>query len=168
MIPSPAFYQDYFEYVIWADDLHLAAARQIPETEYLKERGFSFGSIHSVLRHEMGAMRVWLDRFEGIAQPVWLSDDKTIDSLAKIESLWHPLHARGRKFMASLTPEKLASTCTYANTKGQQFNLPLWGLAFHMCQHGYYHRSQINSMLKQAGAQPVSTEYYGWIHEKRV
>jgi uncharacterized damage-inducible protein DinB len=165
MIPSPQFYQHYFDYVIWADQRQLELVRQLPEAEYAKDRGFSFGSIHKILTHELSAQSVWLDRFEGV-EPVWLEQRPGLENLAAVDDVWPRIHERGRKFMATLTPQKLASNLNYSNMRGEKFSLPLWELIFHMCQHSYYHRSQLNSMIKLAGGKPKSVDFSTWVAER--
>ena len=165
MIPSPQFYQHYFQYVIWADKRQLELVSALPEADLCKDRGFSFGTIHKILVHELAAQSVWLDRFEGVA-PVWLVDDPRLATLAVVEQMWPKVHQRGVKYIASLTPGRLASNLDYSNTRGEKFSLPLWELIFHMCQHSYYHRSQLNSMIKQAGGKPRSVDYSTWVSER--
>ncbi|HEY7090002.1 MAG TPA: DinB family protein [Tepidisphaeraceae bacterium] len=165
MIPSPRFYQQYFEYVVWADKRQLELVRQLPEAEYMRDRGFSFGSIHKILTHELSAQSVWLDRFQG-AEPVWLEHKPGLETLAAVDDVWPRIHERGLKYMAALTPQKLAANLNYSNMRGEKFSLPLWELVFHMCQHSYYHRSQLNSMIKLAGGKPRSTDYATWVAER--
>jgi uncharacterized damage-inducible protein DinB len=165
MIPTPEFFRHYFEYVVWADRRQLDLVRELPEEEHCRERGFSFGSIHKVLTHELAAQSVWLDRFEGVP-PVWLMDDPRFGALSAVEQHWATVHERGRKYFAALTSDRLAANLTYTNLRGDRFTLPLWELMFHMCQHSYYHRSQLNSMIKQAGGTPKSVDYSIWAAER--
>jgi len=165
MIPPPEFFQHYFSYVIWGDLRQLEIVRQLPESEIERDRGFSFGSIRKVLAHEYAAQSVWLDRFEGM-QAVWLGEDAKLGMLAKIAELWPALHERGRRYMSTLTAERLASNLNYTNLRGDEFSLPLWEVIFHMCQHSYYHRGQLNSMIKMSGGKPKSVDYSTWVAER--
>lgn len=161
MIPTPEFYRHYFEYVIWADLQQLDPVRELPAKERFKDRGFSFGSIHNVLLHELAAQSVWLDRFEA-APPVWLMDDPQLSTLAAVDERWSAVHQRGRRYVDALTPQRLAADLTYTSLRGGTFTLPLWEAVFHMCQHSYYHRSQLNSMIQLAGGAPRSVDYSIW------
>jgi uncharacterized damage-inducible protein DinB len=165
MIPSPEFFQSYFRYVTWADNRQLELVRALPEAEVYKDRGFSFGTMHKVLVHEIAAQSVWLDRFEGVP-PVWLMDDPRLAKLEGVIEHWPALHARGVRYMNTLSAEKLAANLDYTLRSGDRFSLPLWELIFHMCQHSYYHRSQLNSMIKQAGGKPRSVDYSTWVSER--
>jgi uncharacterized damage-inducible protein DinB len=164
MIPSPEFFQSYFGYVIWADQRQLGIVRALPEAEWYKDRGFSFGTMHKILVHEIAAQSVWLDRFEG-REPVWLMDDPKLATLEGVIEHWPGLHERGARYMNTLTPERLAANLHYTLRSGDKFSLPLWQPLFHMCQHSYYHRSQLNSMIRQAGGKPRSVDYSTWVSE---
>jgi uncharacterized damage-inducible protein DinB len=165
MIPSPEFFQNYFQYVIWGDQRQLELVRALPEAEVYKERGYSFGTIQKILAHEVAAQSVWLDRFEG-SEPKWIMDDPKLAKLEGVIEMWPTLHQRGMKYLATLTPQKLAANLDYTLRSGDKFSLPLWQPLFHMCQHSYYHRSQLNSMIKQAGGKPKSVDYSTWVVER--
>ena len=165
MYPSPDFLKQYFEYVIWADRLHLQVVSALPEEEVTRPRGFSFGSILKLLQHELAAQKVWLDRFQSVPS-VWFADSPEIDTLAKLAEVWGQLHQRGQSFFDSLTPEILSATFTYTSTEGPSYTQVTGDMVFHMCQHSYYHRSQLNSMIELAGGQPVSTDYCMWIAQR--
>jgi uncharacterized damage-inducible protein DinB len=158
MIPTPAFFQHYYNYVIWADLRQLAVVGELPEVEITRDRGFSFGSILRVLQHELSAQSVWIDRFMGVT-PVWLMDSPELASISAIASWWATVHLRGQNYMKSLTSDRLAETLNYKNNAGQPLAIQLWQAVFHMCQHGIYHRGQVNSMIKAAGAKPVPVDF---------
>ena len=165
MYPSPDFLKQYFEYVVWADRLHLQVVAALPEAEVTRTREFSFGSILKLLQHELAAQKVWLDRFESVPS-VWYADSPEIDTLAKLTEKWEQLHQRGRNYFASLTPEILSATFSYTSTEGPSYTQVTGDMVFHMCQHSYYHRSQLNSMIDLAGGEPVSTDYCIWIAQR--
>src|SRR4051812_15176947 len=57
--------REMFEFLRWADQQMMAAARQVPEDGYYKDQGISIGSIHKLLVHCMAAQWVWLSRWRG-------------------------------------------------------------------------------------------------------
>lgn len=162
MNPTPEFLKQYFEYVVWADLTQLKVVGQLPAAEVIAERGFSFGSILKVMQHEIAAQTIWLDRFTG-AEPSWISESPEIDTFEKVNEHWPQLHQRGRDYFAQLTPEILNATLTFTTTTGESYSLVTGDMVFHMCQHSYYHRSQLSSMIKLAGGHTVSTDYSAWI-----
>jgi uncharacterized damage-inducible protein DinB len=162
MIPSPEFFQQYIQYVIWGDNRQLELVRALPVAEWYKDRGFSCGTMHKVLVHEVAAQSIWLDRFEG-RDPVWLMDDPKLAKLEGVIEHWPALHERGVRYMSTLTTDKLAANLNVTLRSGDKWTMPLWELVFHMCQHSYYHRSQLSSMIKQAGGTPKSVDYTTWV-----
>ena len=161
MIPPPAFFQYWFEHVVWADNRQLDAVRALPAVEHGKQRGFSFGTIVNVLAHQLATESIWLDRFEQ-TEPIWLADGLGLGSVAEIEQTWPKVHQRGREFIASLTPQTLAEKIAVSDLPNLK-SVALWKIVFHMCQHATYHRGQLNSMIKQAGGTSVAVDFDDWV-----
>jgi uncharacterized damage-inducible protein DinB len=162
MIPPPDYFTHLFDYVKWADLRQLDATRGVSDDEYFKERGWSFGNIHKVQVHELAAQSVWLDRFVG-DKAVWLFDDPRLAKREALEPQWRSLHARFTNFLRQQTPQTLVSEVRYTNFKGDPLAFPLWQLLVHTCNHASHHRGQLNSMIKLAGAKPISTDYAAYI-----
>jgi uncharacterized damage-inducible protein DinB len=158
MIPSPEFFQYYYNYVIWVDQRQLAVAKELPAEEITKDRGFSFGSILRVMQHELSAQSVWIDRFMSVT-PVWLMDSPELSRVAAIASWWGNVHLRGQNYMKSLTKDRLAEVLHYKNNAGEPKAVQLWQAVFHMCQHATYHAGQLNSMIKAAGGRPAAVDF---------
>src|SRR5271169_3596242 len=120
MIPAPEFFVHLFEYVKWADMRQLEAVRPLSDEEYYKDRGFSFGTIHKIMLHELSAQNVWLHRFKG-EKSVWLFDEPRMAQRATIEPEWEAIHKRFTTFVAQQTPQSLAAMVTYKNLRGDTF-----------------------------------------------
>lgn len=162
IIPSPEYFQHMYEYVKWADFRHLEATRALSDEEYHKDRGWSFGTIHRVLLHELSAQSIWLDRFLGRPQ-VWLYDDPKMAKREALEPAWTAAHQRFTSFLHGLDSGALAKSISYTNLRNEPFSWPLWHLLTHTFNHATYHRGQLNSMLQLAGAKPASTDYQVFI-----
>jgi uncharacterized damage-inducible protein DinB len=158
MIPPPDYFTHMHEYVKWADLRQYETTKPLSDEEYFKDRGWSFGSIHKVMLHELAAQSVWLDRFLGQKQ-VWLFDEPRMANRGTIEPEWLKIHGRFSRFLAAQTAQSLAGIATYSNLRGDSFSVPLWKLLVHVCNHACHHRGQLNSMIKLAGGKPVLTDY---------
>jgi uncharacterized damage-inducible protein DinB len=161
MIPSSAYYADFFNYVRWADLKQLDASRGLADEAYFREHGWSFGNVHKVMLHMLAAQDVWLLRFEG-ATPRWLFDDPSLGTRAALEPAWKDVHERFAGFLQRLTPEKLAHDLTIKRPNGETRTAPLWRLLTHALNHSTIHRGQLNSMLKLLGATPPMVDYTTW------
>ncbi|MPS71649.1 MAG: damage-inducible protein DinB [Chryseobacterium sp.] len=47
----------------------------------------------------------------------------------------------------------------YRNSKGDDFQNSIQGILFHFINHSTYHRGQIAMLMKQAGLEPINTDY---------
>lgn len=65
-----------------------------------------------------------------------------------------------RAFLDGLSEDRLVQPFTYRDLAGNQCTLRLVESLLHLVNHGTYHRGQITTMLRQLGAQPVSTDMY--------
>lgn len=153
--PTKSVLHALFEYMKWADDLMLRAADAVPDDAYYLPRGVSHGSIHALLVHGMAAQIVWLKRWrgEGDARIETVADHPT---RADLQTRWPAVHTILSQFLDSQSDESLARPVTARNTYGEPFSLPLGATMLHVVDHATYHRGQLNSMLKQAGAKPAA------------
>src|SRR4051812_42398794 len=55
MLSDPASLRRFFTYVVWADRAQLEAASGLSDEAYVKDHGWSFGSVHRVLLHMLAA-----------------------------------------------------------------------------------------------------------------
>lgn len=143
-----------FGYMIWADNLSLAAAAGLTEDEYFRERGISAGSIHKLLVHLMGAEWIWLQRWHGTSPIKIIGLDEYPDR-PSLEARWPDLHRGLMEFVEGQTDESLSQVFGFRTIAGDRYSVPLGQAMLHLVDHGSYHRGQLNTMLKQAGAEPA-------------
>lgn len=142
----------------WGDMQILAAANEVASDEYYRERSISFGSLHKLLVHVMGAQWIWLQRWKG-ASPPRLPDITDYPSRESLSQAWPPLHRQFIDFITAQAPTSLSRPVEYRNSRGEAFKLPLLELMLHALDHGTYHRGQANTLIKLAGGRPVSINY---------
>ena len=159
---DPKFILHLFDYMVWGDRKQLAAARAVPDAEYNKHRGFSAGSIHDVLVHQMAAQKGWLSRWNGV-NPTRIEDRNDYPTRAALEQRWPIVHRELLDFVSRQTEQSLAAVMHVRRTNGDPVDLPLGAQMMHVSDHGTYHRGQLNSMLKLAGAATVYTPYYRYV-----
>lgn len=153
--PTKALIGSLFEYMRWADQTMVRAADPVRDDAYYMPRGVSHGSIHALLVHSMAAQDVWLRRWrgDGDARIDTAADVSTRDALRR---RWPVVHDALFAFLDAETDESLARAVTARNTYGERFTLPVGATMLHVVDHATYHRGQLNSMLKQAGVEPVA------------
>lgn len=109
--------------------------------------------------HIIGAEEIWLARLEGRAArvPVWPTVDR--DELRAVREQVVAGYAR---YLDALSDEALDADLHYTNTAGVSFATRVADILVHVALHGQYHRGKINLLLRQGGAEPVTTDYIVW------
>jgi uncharacterized damage-inducible protein DinB len=141
-----------FAYDAWANRTAAAAVRA----------GGAPAAALRVLGHVIGAERLWLARLEGTAAPlaVW----PTL-SVAQCEAECAALPHAWRAFLAAADPGRLGDRIAYVNSKGEPWRSSVGDVLTHVVLHSSYHRGQIASHLRGAGAEPAYTDF---IHATRT
>lgn len=148
--------QSHFEHLGWADARVIAQVGNAPSLQGHIE-------IRRLLAHVIAAERIWLQRIRGedaSGIPIW--PDWTID---RIQSYATDNAAAFAVLIADRTADQLDSLVEYRNSQGVAFRTPLGDILTHVTLHGAYHRGQIASALRTAGADPVNTDYITYVRE---
>ena len=99
--------------------------------------------------------------------PKALLDAATFPTLQSLESRWKTVEHDQTQFIEALTPRRrLSEELAYINQKGQRYSYPLWQQLVHVVNHSSYHRGQITTLLRQLGAEAVSTDFLLYYDEK--
>jgi len=106
----------------------------------------------SLLNHILNAHQIWNARI--INQKtfeVWQINPD--ESLLKINSdNFNETHE-------ILNQKELTEIVSYKNSKGKEFYNSIQEFIFHFLNHSTYHRGQIAVLMKQAGLEPINTDY---------
>ncbi len=155
------------QFMQWGDERIMEAARQVDEAEYYRDRGISFGSLHKLLVHMMGAQWIWLERWKG-NRPTKLPDAEDYPTRDAIDKYWPELHRDFITFIRAQSEQGIHRTIQYKNSRGQEFILPLSELICHALDHGTYHRGQANTLIKLSGGKPVSVNYFEYSLQRQA
>ena len=137
-----------FDYDDWANREALGSLRASPAPPE-KSRKW--------LAHIAGAERLWLSRIEGEGPPfpaVW--PDLSLDACT---AAFDELAPRWRRLIVTLSPEVLARTVAYKNSKEEEWSSALGEILMHVVMHSVYHRGQIAADVRAAGLTPAYTDY---------
>lgn len=146
-----------YDYTRWADGKMLDAASKLSPEQWTKDMGSSLKSPRDTVVHIASAQWIWISRWKGeLPKAMWTAADyPTQDS---VQERWEPLKAQLASFVAEQTEESLKKPLSYKNLKGDPFTYPLGHLMLHATNHSTYHRGQVTTLMRQLGAQPVSTD----------
>lgn len=103
--------------------------------------------------HVLNAHHIWNNRIEGIRPlvTVWQVHDASVFKKMDQENYENSI-----RILRNFDLEKELS---YTNSQGQQFSNNIRDILFHVINHCTYHRAQIATEFKQAGLEPVTTDY---------
>jgi len=144
-------------YTRWADERMFAAVGALASEAFLRDLGSSLKSVRDTVSHLVGAQWVWFGRWTGAA-PRGLWDAAGYPDLPPLRARWEETWREMGSFLEGRTDDQLRADCAYTNTKGRPFTYPLGALVLHMVNHSSYHRGQVATLLRQLGAQAVSTD----------
>lgn len=140
-----------FAHMRWADERALEALRRadpVPPPAL------------EVYAHLLGAEHVWLARLQ--QRPASVAIWPTLD-LDACERLARENAAEFDDLLDALTPDELHQTVSYQNSAGQGFDTRREDILLHVAMHGSYHRGQVATLLRQAGAVPEPTDYIAFV-----
>jgi uncharacterized damage-inducible protein DinB len=142
-----------FEYDAWANREALLS---------LTDAGSPPPAALKRMAHIIAAEVLWLARVEHRPSPlaVWpeLQLSQCATWLGDVEPAWH-------RYLAGLTPARLAARVEYVNSKGEPFSSTVEDILTHVVIHSAYHRGQIAADVRAAGHQPAYTDF---IHAVRT
>ncbi|WP_374443207.1 DinB family protein [Epilithonimonas sp.] len=106
----------------------------------------------NLLNHILNAHQIWNARIlDENTFGVWqINDDH---SLLNINS------DNYNHSVKILNERNLDEIIVYRNSKGDDFQNSIQEIFFHFINHSTYHRGQIAMLMKQAGLEPIATDY---------
>lgn len=139
-------------YNLWATRELLRQVDELPESDYRRDMGLFFKSVHRTLNHLLLAEHeIWYRRFaEGRSPALALDREIEPDRRALHERLvegalaWLPL--------IEVWPEsRLLGTLDYRRLNGDPVSLPFAAALTHVFNHGTHHRGQVTVALTALG-----------------
>lgn len=155
-----------FEFHHWAEDRMFNAFAAVTVEQLDRAWGGSFGTGRGLLRHVVGADRLWVERWNGVS-PKTLPDFPATHTARDFREEWEKVKADEQRFLSSLSRDRLASDLTYVNMKGEQWTYPLAEILVHVVNHGTYHRGQMTHLLRDLGQIAPPTDYLIFLQEQR-
>lgn len=149
--------RDLYRYNTWATARTLDAAGTLSPDAFVKDLGNSFPSVRDTIVHIIGAEWVWLQRWLGTS-PASLPAGWELPTIDAVKARWTEVERDQADYLRTLTDERLEAEHPYTNFKGEAYRLRLWQQLTHLVNHSSYHRGQVTTMLRQLGAEAVSTD----------
>ncbi len=143
-------------YNAWASNRIFNAVEKLSPEQYKQDLKSSHGGIHGTLVHMVGAEKVWVERFIGSTLQFLKADE--IADAAALYTIWEKAGYETAKWLSTMNDKRLNDSFEMKTLKGEVFRHVFWQAFQHVINHSSYHRGQIITMLRQLGAEAVSTD----------
>lgn len=146
-----------FAYNSWANTRMLECVAKLDQEQYNRDMGNSFPSVKATMEHILGAEWIWWKRWHG-ESPAKFPNEWDVSTFEALQQVWQQHDQAYRAFGESLSEGDLDRNIVYHNIKGDKFENKLGDLCRHVLNHSTYHRGQVTTLLRQLGAEAVSTD----------
>jgi uncharacterized damage-inducible protein DinB len=147
------YFQRLYQHMTWADTHVLECLHTAFDQRSLR-----------LFAHLLSAEQVWLTRLrgeDGAPLEIWPES-----SLMECGILAEQNRAEYARYLEALPEKQFTTVITYRNSKGTEFTTPVQDILTHVALHGSYHRGQISSAVRTAGAVPVNTDFITFVREQ--
>jgi uncharacterized damage-inducible protein DinB len=168
--------QTLYAYNRWANQRMFSALEKLSDAQFTASVQSSFPSLRETVFHILGAEWIWLQRWKGMSPraavpganvtpavlskltPVSVSNAEELSTVAGLRSFAGAVDRERQEFLNTLTDDRLHAPLQFSDMAGTPYAEPLVQLMQHLVNHGSYHRGQVITMLRQAGAQTVALD----------
>lgn len=119
---------------------------------YLENKDSFNEKMISLLNHILNAQQVWNSR-------IIFEDSFGVWQINLDEKLLENNQSNFENSFKILSERNLDEIIVYRNSKGDEFQNSIREIFFHFINHSTYHRGQIAMLMKQAGLEPINTDY---------
>ena len=161
---TPEQIRPLFAYDSWANERSLGACATLTPEQFTRDLGSSFRSVRDTLAHISGAQWIWIERLNGRSPSALPAPDACPD-LAAVRAQWSEVERELLVFVNGASAADLERVVEYYTAHGD-YRTPVWQILQQLVNHGSYHRGQVTTMLRQLGAQAVSTDLIAFYRER--
>jgi uncharacterized damage-inducible protein DinB len=176
--------QTLYAYNRWANQRLFSALEKLSEQQFPAEVQSSFPSVRETVFHILFAEWLWLKRWQGtspratgsnpnVTSTTWnsLSPGGTpaaheLTTVAELKSFGDSIERERQQFLNTLSDAALDAPLAFKDMAGNPYSEPLGQLLQHLVNHGTYHRGQVTTMLRQAGAETVALDMLFFFREQ--
>ena len=143
---------------VWANDTLLA---RLDETAAMG-RELPAAALR-LFSHVLNAQAIWIARLTGTASPVKVWQEHDLAGLHH----WHAqTSGRLHQLMAEADAAELHRRIQYTNSLGDAYDSGVADILTHAVVHASYHRGQVATRLREAGIEPVNTDFITYCREQ--
>ena len=148
---DPATLQTMFRFNTWANEQLCVAIANADEEVVRRPLDMWFGSVFTILAHIYGAETLWMGRLRDSLPSAPVRATAEPANIAALIEAWRDTDAAWESYVASLTPEQLATPMTVKRRDGSILSYELWKPVMQIAFHGTEHRGHATVGLTQLG-----------------
>lgn len=139
-------------YNLWATSKLYTHVDALPDTDYRRDVGLFFKSVHGTLNHLLVAEHLlWYRRFAAAESPKARLDAEVEPDRARLRERLLEGAQSWLPFVAGCDGARLGGTLDYTTTKGVPATLPYAATLAHVFNHATHHRGQITAAITAMG-----------------
>jgi uncharacterized damage-inducible protein DinB len=143
----------------WANRRLYAAAAALDDSQYRKDVGVYFSSLHGTLNHLLAADRIWMHRLQGSGEQPQGLNVVLFEQLAALHAARSIEDERILGFVSSLDAAALHTVCEYRMLNGTPQRQPIREILAHLFNHQTHHRGHAHAALTRLGvAEPPALD----------
>jgi uncharacterized damage-inducible protein DinB len=147
---SKKYFIELADYNIWADNITIGWLNQISDAQWNQVIISSFSSIKQTAIHIASAEKVWIDFWENVPDPVYLSAGFKGTKNDLIE-IWRKASAGLKNFIEKHPEESYPEQVAFKKPNGEEGRMAFSQTFPHIINHSTFHRGQLVTLLRQAG-----------------
>lgn len=145
-----AYFTGLADYNIWANGIVIEWLRQINDEQWEQIISSSFSSIKKTTLHIASAEKIWIDFWNNIPNPVYLSAEFQ-GARNDLMAIWKEASAGIKVFIEGYPEEGYEQQVRFRKPNGEDGQIAFLRTFPHIINHSTYHRGQIVTMMHQAG-----------------
>ena len=138
----------------WTNEKIIISCKKLTETEYKKDRGAFFSSIHGTLNHLLLVDSAFISHIEGKDHGLKSLDQILYEKFFELEEARIKEDKRLVDLINNLSEESIHKEITYNGFETGKNTHTINTILITMFNHQTHHRGQIHNMLSQAGIKP--------------
>jgi len=156
MTADKNYFSTLASYNSWANNIAIEWLNQINDRQWEQVIVSSFSSIKQTAIHIASAEKIWLDFWNNIPYPVFLSTEFN-GSKNDLIAIWKSSSAGLKNFIESYPEENYLQQVTFRYPRGGEGSMEFWQTFSHLINHCTYHRGQLVTLLRQVGFTQLSS-----------
>jgi uncharacterized damage-inducible protein DinB len=150
------FFLELADYNIWANNNAISWLNQIDDEQWKQVVTSSFSSLQQTVMHVASAEKVWIDFWNRVPDPKFLSVEFKGTKNELIE-IWKQSSAGLKNFIEKYPEENFTQPITFKWPGGGEGQMEFSQTFSHIINHSTYHRGQLVTILRQLGFTKLSS-----------